>query len=35
VGAISVLGILLLAVSFLVILVVQWVLGRNVMATRE
>ncbi len=35
IGAISVLGILLLAVSFLVVLAVQWVLGRDVFVTRE
>jgi len=35
IGAIAVLGILLLAVSFLVILTVQWVVGRDVFATRE
>jgi iron(III) transport system permease protein len=35
IGAIAVLGILLLAVSFLVISTVQWVVGREVFATRE
>lgn len=35
VGVISVLGILLLVVSFLVILAVHWVVGRDVVATRE
>ena len=32
---ISVLGILLLAASFAVILAVQWFAGRDVVATRE
>ena len=35
VGVISVLGILLLAVSFAVILAMQWFAGRDVVATRE
>jgi iron(III) transport system permease protein len=35
VGVIAVLGILLLAVSFAVILAVQWLAGRDVVATRE
>lgn len=35
VGVIAVLGILLLAVSFVVILGVQWFAGRDVVATRE
>jgi iron(III) transport system permease protein len=35
VGVISVLGILLLVVSFLVILLAHWVVGRDVVATRE
>lgn len=35
VGVISVLGILLLLVSFAVILAVHWVMGRDVVATRE
>lgn len=35
VGAISVLGILLLVVCFVVILAVQWVLGRDIFAPRE
>jgi iron(III) transport system permease protein len=35
VGVIAVLGILLLLVSFVVILAVQWVVGRDVFATRE
>jgi iron(III) transport system permease protein len=35
VGVISVLGILLLAVSFAVILAMQWFAGREVVATRE
>jgi hypothetical protein len=35
VGVISVLGILLLAVSFVVILAMQWFAGRDVVATRE
>src|SRR6185369_3486211 len=35
VGVIAVLGILLLAVSFAVILAVQWFAGREVVATRE
>lgn len=35
VGVIAVLGILLLVVSFLVIVTVQWIMGRDVVATRE
>lgn len=35
VGVIAVLGILLLAVSFLVILAIQWIVGKDVFATRE
>lgn len=35
IGVIAVLGILLLLVSFLVILAVQWAVGRDVLATRE
>jgi iron(III) transport system permease protein len=35
IGAIAVLGILLLAVSFLVILSVQWLVGRDLFATRQ
>jgi iron(III) transport system permease protein len=35
VGVISVLGILLLVVSFAVILTVHWLMGRDVVATRE
>ncbi len=35
IGAISVLGILLLAVSFFVILAVHWVLGKDVFVARE
>ena len=35
VGVISVLGILLLAASFVVILAMQWLAGRDVVATRE
>jgi iron(III) transport system permease protein len=35
IGVIAVLGILLLAVSFAVILAVQWLVGRDVVATRE
>ena len=35
VGVIAVLGILLLVVSFAVILIVQWLAGRDVVATRE
>lgn len=35
IGVIAVLGILLLLVSFAVILAVQWLVGRDVMATRE
>ncbi len=35
IGVISVLGILLLAASFLVILAVQWGAGRDLLATRE
>ncbi len=35
VGVIAVLGILLLVVSFAVILAVQWLAGRDVIATRE
>ena len=35
VGVISVLGILLLVVSFMVILAAHWIVGRDVVATRE
>ena len=35
IGVIAVLGILLLAVSFAVIITVQWLAGRDVVATRE
>jgi iron(III) transport system permease protein len=35
IGVIAVLGILLLLVSFAVIVAVQWLVGRDVMATRE
>jgi iron(III) transport system permease protein len=35
IGAIAVLGILLLAVSFLIILSVQWIVGRDLFATRQ
>jgi iron(III) transport system permease protein len=35
IGAIAVLGILMLAVSFLIILAVRWILDRDVVATRE
>ena len=35
IGAISVLGILLLAVSFAVIVAVRWLMDRDVVATRE
>ena len=35
IGAIAVLGILLLAVSFLIILAVQWIAGRDLFPTRE
>ena len=35
IGAIAVLGILLLVVSFLIILGIRWMLDRDVMATRE
>ena len=35
IGAISVMGILLLAVSFVIILAVRWMLDRDVVATRE
>ena len=35
IGAIAVLGILMLAVSFVIILAVRWILDRDVVATRE
>jgi iron(III) transport system permease protein len=35
IGAISVMGILLLAVSFVIILAVRWMMDRDVVATRE
>jgi ABC-type Fe3+ transport system permease subunit len=35
IGAISVLGILLLLVSFLIILGVRWLMDRDIVATRE
>jgi iron(III) transport system permease protein len=35
IGAISVLGILLLLVSFLIILAVRWLMDRDIVATRE
>ncbi|TAJ94836.1 iron ABC transporter permease [bacterium] len=35
IGVIAVLGILLLVVSFLVILAVQWAMGKEILATRE
>jgi iron(III) transport system permease protein len=35
IGAITVMGILLLAVSFVIILAVRWMMDRDVVATRE